>query len=211
MVPPPGRGTSSPVTHREATSPPESSWSQREYVAVTARRLLFQYPGVEGPGISAMKGAVVFWLAVQRCPIGLRLRHRQPVSQGLRQIYNPFHIVRPVIQGDIGNRTHDRLMGLRFLRRHTLSAPGQQAAGQCPLPKRAFAFACNLLFRKTACMKPCRLFWLSSKSESAQIQAAGDVGHALFHGVSRLTARSLTAKPPDPAASPRLPGPRLPA
>ena len=80
-------------------------------------------------GFQTVFRAVVLTLPVQQrfvCPF---LRHIQSVAEAFRKIHHPAHIVRPVIQRNVGNGGAVRF-GLRQLQGRPGAAAGEQAQRQ---------------------------------------------------------------------------------
>ena len=100
-------------------------------IAVAARHLLLQYPFVQIRPVSVLGAVFIEGLAVQPCLVVVPLRHPQLITQGIRQIYHPLLVVRPVIQGHVGDH---RLVHRGYLLLQGLRADGtttcQQGASQ---------------------------------------------------------------------------------
>ena len=123
------------VVHRPGVhQPPRKELVHGEHIAVTPRRLPVQHPPEEFPPIPRLSAVFITGLTVQRRPVVISLRHTQGITQGLRQIYYPLHIVWSVVQGHIGDLRPVRLGHLVVpgLRPHRAAAAQHQAGhGQC--------------------------------------------------------------------------------
>ena len=105
---------------------------QGEDVPVAPGLLLGQDPFEQVRPVAGLGAVFIEGLAVQGGVVVVRLRQQQLVAQGVRQIHHPLRVVRPVVQGHIGD---DRLvrrgaLRIRRLRPHRAAAR-QQRTGQC--------------------------------------------------------------------------------
>lgn len=88
-------------------------------------------------GFQTVFRAVVLTLPVQQrfvCPF---LRHIQSVAEAFRKIHHPAHIVRPVIQRNVGNSGAVRF-GLRQLRGHPAPQPVSRHSASAAAEIRLF-------------------------------------------------------------------------